>query len=78
MRFDYKILALKPQSGRTREVGLACENNILIDLSDLGIKMELFYTSLQRMKLSPILINTQFFLTCSFILSSLFYVWLQN
>jgi hypothetical protein len=44
MRFVCKSLALKPQSGRTRDIGLAYENNIKIDLSDLDIHMELFYT----------------------------------
>ena len=77
MRFACKILALKPQSGRTRDIGLACESNIEIDLSDLDIQMELFYRSSQRMQLSPILINTLFSNMFFHIIFSL-YVWLQN
>jgi len=59
-------------------IRLACEINSKIDLRDLDIQMELFFTSLQRIQLSPILINTQAFLIFSFILPSISYVWLQN
>jgi len=40
--------------------------------------MELLYTSLQRMQLSPILINTQFFSNVLYHIVLSFYVRLQN
>jgi hypothetical protein len=74
MRFVYKILALNPKLEvhlQDTRIRLACEINNKIDLRDLDIQMDLFYTSLQKMQLSPIPINTQFFLICCFILLSI-------